>query len=112
MGKDSPERKIQLTRDWREEEKILINPSWVLQSIVLCLLAVSGFFIRGSMETISQEIQLSRIERAQLRADLSALEIGLRGDRFTQSDWRREQAKMENVILAIQKRLVELERQH
>lgn len=112
MGRYSPSRKIALSNDWREEQKILINPSWIIQALILCLLAVSGFFIKGTMDTISQEISLSRIERAQIRADLSSLEVGLRGDRFTQSDWQREQARMSEIINNIQARLRELEKQH
>lgn len=104
------EHKIGVTGgDWRMEDKILINPSWIIQSLILGLLAVSGYFINGTMQSISQEISLSRIERAQIRADLSALEIGLRGDRFTLSDWNREADKLEKEHDSIKERLRQLE---
>ena len=111
MGNISPhKRHIELTDDWKDEKKIEINPSWIIQTLILCLLGIAGFFISSQLSLISDEITLSRIERAQLRADLSALEVGLRGDRFSRSDWRVESDKISRDLESIRSRLLELER--
>jgi hypothetical protein len=96
--------------NWRDESKIEINPSWVLQTLVLGLLGISGWFIAGDLTDIKDEMRLSRIERGQLRADLSALEVGLRGDRFSRTDWERERDKLSEQIEEIKERLRELKK--
>lgn len=93
-----------------EWNKVEIS-SWLVQTLVFILLGVSGYFISGDLSDIKEELRLSRVERAQLRADMSALEIGLRGDRFTQSDWQRERDRITKEIEEVQKRLRELERE-
>lgn len=93
-----------------EWNKVEIS-SWLVQTLVFILLGVSGYFISGDLSDIKEELRLSRIERAQLRADMSALEIGLRGDRFTQSDWQRERDRITKEIEEVKKRLRELERE-
>lgn len=99
-----------MNNDWKSEKTISINPSWVLQTMVLIVLGVASYFIDKNLTSIEAEMQLSRIERAQLRADMSALEIGLRGDRFTRSDFDKEQADIQRQLDALAGRVLELER--
>lgn len=92
----------------KSEKMISIDPSWVLQTLVLLSLGVSSWFFKEALSSIREEMQFSRVERAQLRSDLSALEVGLRGDRFTRSDWERESQRIENQIDDINKQLREI----
>ena len=92
-----------------EQGSLAVNPSWVIQTLILCLMAISGYFIQQNLSVIREEIQFSRLERAQLRADMSALEIGLRGDRFTRTDWNRERERIEEALDTIRERLSAME---
>ena len=87
-----------------------MNPSWVIQGMVMILIAMSGYFIDKNLSAIEAELQLSRIERAQLRSDMSALEIGLRGDRFTRTDWVEVQKQIDKELEEIKARLRALEK--
>lgn len=84
-------------------------PAWVPQTLFVGLLGISGYFINGTLNQITDELRISRIERAQLRNDLSALEIGLRGDRFTATDWSEEGKRIENELDIIRERISKLE---
>ena len=55
---------------------------------------------------------MSRIERAQIRADLTAFQIGAAGDRFTQSQWTKERARLEEDLDDIRTRITKLEAAH
>ena len=85
-------------------------PSWLPQAFFVALLAISGYFFNNTLNQITAELTLSRIERAQIRNDLSALEIGLRGDRFTRSDWNIERNRIQDEIDDIRSRLTDLEK--
>ena len=84
-------------------------PAWIPQTLFVGLLAITGYFINGTLNQINEELKISRIERAQLRNDLSALEIGLRGDRFTMSNWNDEKDRIESELDIIRERLTNLE---
>lgn len=84
-------------------------PTWVIQVMMLALLGVSGYFIQNTLQRIEDELAMSRLERAQIRNDMSALEIGLRGDRFTATDWNREQSRIERELDEIRERIAALE---
>ena len=76
----------------------------------MALLAISGYFFNNTLNQITDALALSRIERAQIRNDLSALEVGLRGDRFSRSDWNVERDRIENELREIEARLKNLEK--
>ena len=91
------------------EGHVKINPSWILQLGIAIMLSIVGYFLDGSLKEIKEEMTLARIERAQLRADLTAFEIGAAGDRFTLSDWTEERKELETILDDIRVRLIELE---
>lgn len=99
--------KIDVHKD--REGHIKMNPSWFFQLGIAVLLSVIGYFIDGSLNEIKSELEFSRIERAQLRADLTAFQIGVTGDRFTSSDWRGERQIIADELEEIRKRLTKLE---
>ena len=91
------------------EGHLKLNPSWLFQIFIGVMLAVIGYFIDGSLRDIQSELEFSRIERAQIRADLTAFQIGQSGDRFTASDWRVERQRIEKELDTIRERLAQLE---
>lgn len=95
--------------DWKQERTWDVNPSWIIQGMIFVLLAVAGYFIDDKLGIITDEMQFSRIERQQLRADMTALELGIRGNRFTSQDWQREKDKLDKEIETINERIRELE---
>jgi len=84
-------------------------PAWIPQTLFVGLLAITGYFINGTLNRIKQELQISKIERAQLRNDLSTLEVGHRGNRFTMSNWNEERQRLEDELDIIRERLAKLE---
>ncbi len=104
---------------WRNERKIEVNPPWIIQGLVGLLLAVLGFAVNGTLTDIRADMQelkndarQSSLDRAQIRADMSALELRIRGDRFTRSDWNREAERLEREFADINVRIQELEKSH
>lgn len=91
------------------EGHIKINPSWFFQLGIVVLLGVIGYFIDQSLNELKAELEFSRIERAQIRADLTAFQIGAAGDRFTATDWSVERAIIEEELDDIRERLARLE---
>lgn len=91
------------------EGHIKFNPSWFFQFGIALLVGVVGYFLDGSLQEIKSEMEFSRIERAQIRADLTAFQIGAAGDRFTQSMWLEERAALEKDLDKIRERLTLLE---
>lgn len=91
------------------EGHVKFNPSWFLQTGIVILLSMIAYFIDGSLNEIKSELEFSRIERAQLRADLTSFQIGASGDRFTSSQWAEERARIEASLDDIRSRLVKLE---
>ena len=109
-------RGAEVSADWKEEKRVEVNPSWVIQGLVGLIVAISAWAINQTLGGIQDDIQSiqkdqrqAEIARAQLRTDLSSLEIGLRGDRFTRSDWLRESERLERELDDIRKRLRGLE---
>lgn len=96
--------------DWKQERTWDVNPSWIIQGMIFVLLAVAGYFIDDKLGIITDEMQFSRIERQQLRADMTALELGIRGDRFTATDWQREKDRLDQELESINERIRELEK--
>ena len=92
--------------------QLKINPSWFFQFGIAVLVAVIGYFLDGSLQEIKSEMEFSRIERAQIRADLTAFQIGAAGNRFTKNDWSSEQEKLETELDSIRERLTKLEAKH
>jgi hypothetical protein len=92
-----------------KEGHVKINPSWLMQTGIVILLSVIAYFIDGSLEDIQRELEFSRIERAQLRADLTSFQIGTTGDRFTASMWREERKQLEEDLDDIRRRITDLE---
>lgn len=91
------------------EGHVKFNPSWFIQTGIVILLSVIAYFIDGSLNEIKSELEFSRIERAQLRADLTSFQIGATGDRFTNSEWREERGQIEKDLDEIRERLTRLE---
>ena len=89
--------------------QLKVNPSWLFQLGIGIVLAVIGYFLDASLSDIKTELEMSRIERAQIRADLTAFQIGASGDRFTSSDWREERDRIEKDLDSIRQRLTKLE---
>ena len=83
---------------------IQIN-GWFGQMIMYVMIGITGFFMTNELSEIKEELRISRVERAQLRTDMASLEVGLRGDRFTRSDWVRESGRIENQLERIRERL-------
>ena len=101
--------KYDIHRD--REGHVKINPSWVFQLGIAVMLSIVGYFLDSSLQEIKREMEFSRIERAQLRADLTSFEIGAAGDRFTASDWNKERQGIEAALDDIRERLAKLEAQ-
>ena len=93
----------------REERTLHVNPSWLIQAMLATIIAVAGYFMDGTLSDIKTELQLSRVERAQLRSDLANVQLGVTGDRFTRTDWIREQDKIQKQIDDARDRIRELE---
>lgn len=91
---------------------VKVNPSWLFQLGIAILLSIVGYFLDQSLKEVKNELEFSRIERAQIRADLTAFQIGASGDRFTSSDWRVERDRIESELSAIRERLAKLEATH
>ena len=91
------------------EGHVKVNPSWFIQTGIVILLATIGYFIDGSLNEIKAELEFSRIERAQLRADLTSFQIGATGDRFTATRWSEERKQIEDALDEIRERLTRLE---
>lgn len=91
------------------EGHLKVNPSWFFQFGIALLVGIVGYFLDGSLQEIKSEMEFSRIERAQIRADLTAFQIGAAGDRFTQSQWIDERAQLEKELDKIRQRLTTLE---
>ena len=102
--------KMDVHRD--REGHLKYNPSWFFQLTILCMVGMIGYFLSSSMEDIKDELEMSRIERAQIRADLTAFQIGAAGDRFTMSNWTEERAKLEEDLDDIRNRITRLEAEH
>ena len=92
--------------------QLKVNPSWLFQFGLAVMIAIIGYFLDQSLSDIKTELEMSRIERAQIRADLTAFQIGSSGDRFTGSDWRAERGRIEKELDQIRERLATLEAQH
>lgn len=92
-----------------QEGIIKMNPNWLFQFFIVVMVGVVGYFLDSSLRDIKTELEMSRVERAQIRADLTSFQIGTSGDRFTGSMWRDERALLEKDLDAIRKRLTELE---
>ena len=95
-----------------KQGQLKVNPSWLFQFGLAVMIGIIGYFLDQSLSDIKGELEMSRIERAQIRADLTAFQIGSSGDRFTNSDWRREKLQIEQDLDDIRKRLTTLEAQH
>ena len=91
---------------------VKVNPSWLFQFGIAILVAIVGYFIDGSLNEIKNELEFSRIERAQIRADLTSFQIGTTGDRFTNSQWNSERSRIEKELDGIRERLTKLEAKH
>ena len=91
------------------EGHIKMNPSWLFQTFIVVVLALIGYFVDGSLQDIKGELEISRVERAQIRADLTSFQIGASGDRFTGSMWQDERRLIEQSLDEIRDRLTELE---
>lgn len=92
--------------------QLKINPSWFFQFGIAVMVAIIGYFLDGSLQEIKSEMEFSRIERAQIRADLTAFQIGAAGNRFTSDDWSHERGKLETELDSIRERLTRLEANH
>lgn len=102
--------KMDVHRD--REGTLKVNPSWVIQTLIVILLGIVAYFIDGSLQEIKNELEFSRIERAQLRADLTSFQIGASGDRFTSTQWSEERKGIEKDLDEIRDRLLKLEAKH
>jgi len=76
------------------------------------MITISGYLMSKQLDGIEEEMRLSRIERTQIRADMSALEIGLRGDRVTRSDCDRERERLERAMDDIRTQIAKLQQKH
>ena len=88
---------------------IKVNPSWLFQFALAAMIAIIGYFVDAGLEDIKSELEFSRIERAQIRADLTSFQIGAAGDRFTQTEWNDERDRIEVELDNIRERLARLE---
>ena len=95
-----------------KQGQLKVNPSWLFQFGIAILVAVVGYFIDGSLNEIKSELEFSRIERAQIRADLTSFQIGSSGDRFTSSQWNSERSRIEKELSTIRERIAKLEAKH
>lgn len=102
--------KMDVHRD--REGHLKFNPSWFFQLMILVMLGMIGYFLDNSLQGVKNELEMSRIERAQIRADLTAFQIGAAGDRFTQSQWTEERARLEQDLDDIRTRITKLEAAH
>lgn len=102
--------KMDVHRD--REGHLKFNPSWFFQLMILVMLGMIGYFLDNSLQGVKNELEMSRIERAQIRADLTAFQIGAAGDRFTQSQWTEERARLEQDLDDIRTRITKLEASH
>src|SRR5210317_1669952 len=84
---------------------VKVNPSWLFQLGIAIMLSIVGYFLDASLQEVKSELEFSRIERAQLRADLTSFQIGASGDRFTSTQWRGEKQRIEEALDDIRTRL-------
>lgn len=91
--------------DMSEGTEWAISPSMVMQLFVGILLGSIGFFAKGAFDRMEEDMAVMQLDVRQLRNDITALEIGLRGDRFTRTDWQREKAEIDADITEIREEL-------
>jgi len=91
---------------------VKVNPSWLFQLGIAIMLSIVGYFLDASLQEVKSELEFSRIERAQLRADLTSFQIGASGDRFTSTQFIEERKQIEIELDKIRERLTQLEASH
>ena len=87
----------------------VLQPHFLVQSLIAALLAVIGYMANAQFDYLATQYGALQLEMKQLRADFTALEIGLRGDRFTRSDWLKERKDLENQLDEIREDIAKLE---
>ena len=86
-----------------------INPTWIIQTLIAVLISVTAYMANNQFELIKSHYTAIQVDVKQLRADMTALEIGLRGNRFTEHDWNRERKKLDEELKAIREDIERLE---
>lgn len=94
------------------EPNVKLNPSWVIQSAIAVLLALIGYMGNVQMELIKTQYNSIQVDVKQLRADFTALEIGLRGNRFTDQDWKVERNRLDKQLDEIRNDIRNLQKLH
>jgi len=79
--------------------------TWILQSSLGLLIGALGYMASSNFDTISAQGALLQIEVRDLRRDLSAMELSLRSDRFSRSDWITERKRLDEELNDIRKEL-------
>lgn len=87
----------------------MLKPSFLVQTFIAALLAVIGYMANAQFNLLGTQYATLQVELKQLRADFTALEIGLRGDRFTRTDWTRERQQLEEDLDEIRADIAALE---
>lgn len=98
-----------MNTEWKSEKKIEINPSWAIQTVIGILIAIIGVQTNAQFSDMREQIREQSVQVAQLRADFTALEIGLRGDRFSRTDWEREKSLLYREIEKIEKEIWDMQ---
>lgn len=86
-----------------------INPSWVIQALIGLLLAIIGYLVDGQLKSLVEASRKQEQETEEIRKSIVDLEIGLRGDRFTRTDWRIEKQALDAQLGDVEERLRALE---
>ena len=86
-----------------------INPSWIIQALIGLLLAIIGYLVDGQLKSLVEAARTQEQETEEIRRSIVDLEIGLRGDRFTRTDWRIEKQTIDGRFDDIEQRLRNLE---
>ena len=89
----------------------MLKPSFLVQTVIAVLLAVIGYMANAQFNYLGTQYAALQVDLKQLRADFTALEIGLRGDRFTRTDWTRERKALEEDLDEIRADIARLEEQ-
>lgn len=86
-----------------------INPSWVIQAFIGLLLAIIGYLVDGQLKSLVEASKKQEQETLEIRRQITDLELGLRGDRFSRTDWRVEKQAIDAELSDLESRLRRLE---
>lgn len=86
--------------------------SWIIQTCIAVLLAVIGVMGRAQFNLLNSQYDSLSLEMKELRINITSLELSLRSDRFSQTDWAQQRIILDQQLNEIRQDIKDLERKH